>query len=323
MATEQQVLPLEGIGVKKIPTDLLHPNPHNPRMLFDRQPLEVLKQSIKKVGILVPLTVFHRESDGKVIILDGQRRWMCAQDLELNDVPVNQVAEPTTAQNIVTMFQIHKLREDWELMPTALKLEVLMRELEEKSERKLAELTGLDAAVVSRCKKLLSFPKEKQDLMLDPDPKKRVKADVFIEMYPVLNDRFVKNLAWYSREKFIESMLLKHKERAGGIKAVTDFRKVKQHIKNARMANKEGEISSRLQEFVEKMEITPDYLIIPDADVSAEARTLLRHVENLESTFKYLDVEAHLGEEKLWDALESLFRIIRKQLLAAGRRIKE
>ena len=89
------------------------------------------------------------------------------------------------------------------------------------------------------------------------------------------------------------------------------------------MANKEGEISSRLQEFVEKMEITPDYLIIPDADVSAEARTLLRHVENLESTFKYLDVEAHLGEEKLWDALESLFRIIRKQLLAAGRRIKE
>jgi ParB family chromosome partitioning protein len=95
-------------------------------MLFDALPLKTLEQSIHKVGILVPLTVFRATGDTKFTILDGQRRWLCAQRLQLPDVPINEVAEPTVVSNIVTMFQIHKLRKDWELMPTALKLEVLM-----------------------------------------------------------------------------------------------------------------------------------------------------------------------------------------------------
>jgi len=57
------------------------------------------------------------------------------------------------------MFQIHKLRQDWELMPTALKLDVLMKELDETRDKPLAELTRLDVAVVVRCKKLLWYPK--------------------------------------------------------------------------------------------------------------------------------------------------------------------
>ena len=48
-----------------------------------------------------------------------------------------------------------------------------MRELNEKpEERRLAELTGLDEAVVVRCKKLLSYKKKYQDMMLDADPGK-------------------------------------------------------------------------------------------------------------------------------------------------------
>src|SRR5438046_7696916 len=99
---------------------------------------------------------------------------MCAQALKLKTVPVNEVQEPTMIQNIVTMFQIHKLRKDWELMPTALKLELLMDELKEKNERRLAELTGLDEAVVVRCKKLLSYPKRYQNMMLEPSEANRV-----------------------------------------------------------------------------------------------------------------------------------------------------
>src|SRR5687767_7696710 len=94
----------ETIGVKTISTDSLIPNPHNPRMLFDRAPLNVLKDSISKVNILVPLTVYWSRAHKRYIILDGQRRWMCAQELGLREVPVNQVAEPTLVQNIVTMF---------------------------------------------------------------------------------------------------------------------------------------------------------------------------------------------------------------------------
>src|ERR1017187_4140015 len=227
---------VRAIGVTTLPTEKLKPNPHNPRMLFDRADLDVLRESIRRVGILVPLTVYREKSTGDYVILDGQRRWMCAQDVGLKTIPVNEVAEPTTVQNIVTMFQIHKLRKDWELMPTALKLELLMRELNEKREKRLAELTGLDEAVVVRCKKLLSYKPKYQDMMLDADPDKRIPADFFIELYAVRNDREVNKFAWFDRDTFTDDMLKKSKEK--GIKSVTDFRIVKQYINNAVKAKK-------------------------------------------------------------------------------------
>ncbi len=186
--SKTQKLSPQAIGVKEVLTDDLFPNPHNPRLLFDKEPLQILEESIKRVGILVPLTVYRERRSGRLIILDGQRRWIVAQNLKLSTVPVNEVAEPSLVQNIVTMFQIHKLRADWELMPTALKLEVLMNELKERNDKKLATLTGLDKAVVTRCKKLLDYSRKYQAMMLDPDPNARVKADFFIELYAVRGD---------------------------------------------------------------------------------------------------------------------------------------
>src|SRR5262249_21165824 len=90
-------------GFKLLSVDRLIANPHNPRMLFDKTPMETLKESISKVGILVPLTVYWSPGDNSFVILDGQRRWICAKDLKLPEVPVNQVAEPDVVQNIVTM----------------------------------------------------------------------------------------------------------------------------------------------------------------------------------------------------------------------------
>jgi ParB family transcriptional regulator, chromosome partitioning protein len=305
-------------GVKTLPTDKLRANPHNPRRLFDRADLHVLRESIERVGILVPLTVYKERSSGHYVILDGQRRWMCAQEVGLKKIPVNEVAEPTLVQNIVTMFQIHKLRKDWELMPTALKLELLMRELGETMEKRLAELTGLDVAVVVRCKKLLSYNKRFQDTMLDADPDKRVKADFFIELYPVRTDREVRKFAWYNKDKFTDDMILKVEEK--GIKAVTDFRIVKQYINNAVKANKTPAISKRLQEFAEQPRLTPDHLNIESAKVAAEAKKVLKSAEDLYAQINGLDVNEYYGEEAMWDRLESLSQLIREKLRALGRR---
>jgi ParB family chromosome partitioning protein len=309
---------VRAIGVMTLATERLKANPHNPRMLFDRADLHVLRDSIERVGILVPLTVYREKSTGHYVILDGQRRWMCAQDVGLKTIPVNEVAEPTLVQNIVTMFQIHKLRKDWELMPTALKLELLMRELGEKKEKRLAELTGLDEAVVVRCKKLLSYNKEYQDKMLDADPNKRVKADFFIELYAVRNDREVKKFSWYNKDKFTEDMLKKVEQK--GIKSVTDFRIVKQHINNAVKAKKTTTISKRLQEFAAQPSLTPDHLNIESAKVVAEARKVLKSVESLYAQVNAIDVDEYYGEETMWDRLESLAQLIREKLRALGRR---
>jgi ParB/RepB/Spo0J family partition protein len=309
---------VKAIGVKSLLTDKLKPNPHNPRMLFDREDLRVLRESISRVGILVPLTVYREGSTGDYVIMDGQRRWICAQAVGLKHIPVNEVAEPTTVQNIVTMFQIHKLRKDWELMPTALKLEVLMRELKELRGSVIADLTGLDEAVVVRCKKLLSYPKRFQDLMLDADPSRRVKADFFIELYAVRNDRAVSKFPWFKRDKFTDDMLRKFE--AKGIKSVTDFRTVKQYINNALKANKTQSISRRLQQFAETPTLTPDHLNIESAEVAAAAKKLLKSAEKLYSQIEEMDLDEYYGEEAMWARLESLAQLIRKKLRVLGRR---
>lgn len=309
---------VRAIGVNTLPMDGVKPNPHNPRMLFDREDLHILRESIKRVGILVPLTVYRETRSGDYVILDGQRRWICAQEAGLKTIPVNEVEEPTLVQNIVTMFQIHKLRKDWELMPTALKLELLMRELREKNDKRLAELTGLDEAVVVRSKKLLSYPKRYQDTMLDADPKKRVKADFFIELYPVRNDREVQKFPWFKKDDFTDAML--KKSAAGGLRSVTDFRIVKQYVNNAVKAKKTPLISKRLQEFADQPVLGPDHLSIESAAVTANAKKLLQSVDKIYSQVNDIDIDEYYGEEALWNRLESLAQLIREKLRALGRR---
>ncbi len=173
--------------------DQLRPNPQNPRRLFDKEQLQVLEDSIRKNGILVPLTVFQARNK-RYYILDGERRWRCAEKIATDPkessnvrIPANVVDPPTNVANILYMFNIHNLREQWDLMPTALSLHVLMDELDEQNDQKLAELTKLSLPNVRRCKALLSFPPKYQKLMLDPDPSKRIKANFFIELQPVLD----------------------------------------------------------------------------------------------------------------------------------------
>jgi ParB family transcriptional regulator, chromosome partitioning protein len=308
------------IGVKKIRTNELTPNPHNPRVLFDKDPMGVLKASIERVGILVPLTVYFDSKKKRYVILDGQRRWTCALAIGLPEVPVNQVQEPTLVQNIVTMFQIHKLREDWELMPTALKVELLMSELNDRNDARLAALTGVDEAVITRCKKLLSYSREFQDLMLDADPNQRMKSDFFIELYPVIHDREVRNFPWFKETPVIRKMINKYLDESKTIKSVTDFRLVKQHITHAKRANQLSRLSSRLQRFVDDVTVPISHLEIQSATVHAEAKSLVKKISAIEEFISELDIEKFYGEEEMWQAMLRLNKLLGQTLRAADKR---
>ena len=90
------------LGVKNLLTARLNPNPLKPRAPANPGDLEMLKESIRRVGILVPLTVFRDARSGRYVILDGLRRWICASSLGLKSVPVNEVREPTLGQDAVS-----------------------------------------------------------------------------------------------------------------------------------------------------------------------------------------------------------------------------
>jgi ParB family chromosome partitioning protein len=305
--------------IARVPTESLRANPHNPRRLFDREPLRALEESIRNNNILVPLTVYMADGSDKYTILDGQRRWMCAQAIKMPTVPINVVAEPSVAQNIVTMFQIHKLRKDWELMPTALKIEVLTGEIGKQSDAQLSVITGLDVAVVTRCKKLLSYGSKYRNMMLVADPKDRVKADFFIELYPVLTDRVLER-AGIPREHVIDRMLYKYDKRKSGLKSITDFRKIKAYVSIAKAASQEDLIVKRYKQFVDDDTYNLTELEIDTARIHKQATSIAKEALKLRQTLEDLLIKEYLGEDDFWIELEKLAAAINSKVKHADRR---
>lgn len=77
----------EARGYRRIPIELLHPNPHNPRRHFESGELDELVQSIRTQGILQPLIVRPRSEGQSYEIVAGERRWRAAQRVPLHEVP--------------------------------------------------------------------------------------------------------------------------------------------------------------------------------------------------------------------------------------------
>jgi len=135
-------------GLNHIRTDEIDRNPGNPRLLFTEEEMEQLTESIASEGILVPVVVF--EADGSYVLIDGERRWRCAKQLGLPEVPAVIVGAPDESQMLVQMFNIHMVRQSWADMPTAWALEKLIDKTGIENARELSDLTGLSLERLKR-----------------------------------------------------------------------------------------------------------------------------------------------------------------------------
>ena len=87
-------------GQRRVPIEMLRPNPHNPRRDFPPAQLEELAQSIRDRGMIQPIAVRPAPNTGTAgargvagsgesyEIIAGERRWRAAQRAGLHDVPV-------------------------------------------------------------------------------------------------------------------------------------------------------------------------------------------------------------------------------------------
>ena len=73
--------PLLSHRVLYLPTDALHPNPHQPRRDFDEGALRELSESIRRYGILQPLTVRRTENGYELIAAYGFSQEQAAERL--------------------------------------------------------------------------------------------------------------------------------------------------------------------------------------------------------------------------------------------------
>ena len=136
--------------------NLIEPNPHQPRNIFDEEALEELAQSIKSQGLLQPILV--RPNNGKYQLLVGERRWRASMIAELNEIPaiVQQVDDDTS--HIWALLE-NVQREDLNPVEEARAYQSLLRELE-VSQEILAQKVGKTRSVIANAVRLLQLPSE-------------------------------------------------------------------------------------------------------------------------------------------------------------------
>ena len=74
-----------------LPLGIIHPSPYQPRIVFDEGELRGLSESIRRNGLLQPLTV-RRRADGGYELIAGERRLRAARLAGLTRVPCLEMA---------------------------------------------------------------------------------------------------------------------------------------------------------------------------------------------------------------------------------------
>jgi len=191
MSVDDSRLDAASADLRQIKTESIDRNPDNPRILFRQEEMDELLDSIQRWGVQVPITVYRKGR--RFVLIDGERRWRCCLKMNLRTIPALIVEEPDPLTNMLLMFNIHGLREQWDLLTIALKLKEVIDLLYEKkggrpTEREVSEETGLKIAIIRRAKYLLALPQKYHRMMLK-ELKKRKSHQVFTEDFFIEMER--------------------------------------------------------------------------------------------------------------------------------------
>jgi ParB family chromosome partitioning protein len=147
----------------KLPIEHIHPNPMQPRVVFQPERLEELAASIRANGIIQPLIVRRHESQFQLVA--GERRWRAAKLAGLSEVPVvvQEIADPLLLE-IALIENIQ--REDLNAIETARAYERLGRDLG-LSQEEIGRRTGKDRTSITNALRLLKLPPEVQLLLAE------------------------------------------------------------------------------------------------------------------------------------------------------------
>ena len=146
-------------SINEIALNKIYANPDQPRHTFDEEALQELSQSISDHGVISPITL-RKDSDGKYMIIAGERRYRAAKMAGLQTIPAyvrtakdEQVMEWALIENIQ--------REDLDAIEIALAYQRLMDEYQLTQER-MSERVGKKRATVANYLRLLKLPAEIQ-----------------------------------------------------------------------------------------------------------------------------------------------------------------
>ena len=285
-------------GLNHIETQRVDRNPSNPRLLFTEEEMEQLAESIASEGILVPIVVF--EDNGSYVLIDGERRWRCAKQLGLTEVPAVIVNAPDDRQMLVQMFNIHMVRQSWADMPTAWALEKLIEETGTENPRELSDLTGLSLERLNRLRHALELPKEYQDYIHAGEiplnffwELKRNVIDPLAKLRPRLAAEFGENEVL---QAFVQKRLDKVTTDTVSLRDVRPI--IGLAAEEAEDVNGESVLDDAIRELITNPHATIQDAYEDTVMVVVEADKLQRRSDNMLKAFRRLFEKAHSDEER-------------------------
>lgn len=153
-----------GAELRKLPVDLIAPNPRQPRRVFDEESLLALSESVKERGVIQPVLV-RPCPGGSYELIAGERRWRAAQLAGLEVVPA--VVQPHEDRESLEIALIENMaREDLNPIEEARACSLLVDELGLTREE-VGRRVGRSRVAVSNLLRLLDLPDEVLDLLVE------------------------------------------------------------------------------------------------------------------------------------------------------------
>ena len=148
---------IETESISKIKLNHIHPNPNQPRKLFDAGALKELAASISEKGLISPITV--RKVKNGYELIAGERRWRALKNLKKRTVPA-YVLDTKNSSDIMEMALVENIqREDLNSIEESQAYAVLNKK-HGLSHEAIAKAVGKKRVTISNSLRLLKLPLE-------------------------------------------------------------------------------------------------------------------------------------------------------------------
>lgn len=147
----------------EVPIELVHPNPNQPRMHFNKEELDELALSIEKDGLLQPILV--REDTEGYEIIAGERRWQASQLAGLKKVPVR--IKEADDMKVLELALIENLqRSDLNPIEEAYGYKRMM-ERGNRTQSEVASAVSKGRSTIANALRLLDLPEDAQQMLYE------------------------------------------------------------------------------------------------------------------------------------------------------------
>ena len=148
----------------EVPVELIKANSEQPRKNFAEEQLIELRDSIKEFGVLQPL-ILKREVNGDYLLIAGERRLRAAMMAGLDRVPA--VIKDASDEEVSLIALVENIqRENLGYIEEAKAYRNIMEKYG-MSQLALSEKLGKNQSTISNKIRLLSLPKDIQDILVE------------------------------------------------------------------------------------------------------------------------------------------------------------